>query len=844
MKKIISVILSIVMVLSLIPFYAVPATAEGAGQSTPAFSISVSGNTFIITRSDTSAAQTVRYRTVSGHAISGVHFTAARGTLSFTAGQSSKTVTVTEASVSDVPVYDRYQVLSNSRNYFLEVYDDYGQVLARGERVIDGYNANFSNSGRISNGSFPSNYAVLANCYSPDTEGPRAFDSDYNGELNNISIRNYLKDITVRSATTTVTDAGYAQAVYTVTTQPFFDFVGAAQEYLASVGAKLYLKTFLHLHEIEDGYQYIQILVDNPNGCDTGAGSGNPGNISASAYMCGFEHGDGYVGSAWSWQAFPYRESDAGKYEKAPSYAFITQKINSAYSIDGATAALVIPASAQQLSFRLNASGSGGDDWEFENLTVRGLVVDKSAPVIKNIIVNSGDYRIGQYLDIAIEFNEIIDSAPSRIVTNFGTLSNCGNIRTNVVTYRGQVSGTVGSNLTITGFESGSFADMFGNSTLPSINHTVTGVRLIDNITPPLVNGEYRITDFSELYKFIEMANSNPSINGILMNDINVNPMGTVDYVLPKLGDSSNGYLGTFDGNGHAISGLLSDGGIVAKLGATGIIKDLTVSVIRAYLNGSTAGIFCTDNSGTIERTCVNSEYIADTNVRNSYSYIGLLAGTNNGTVSDCLVSGVFGFDKGNSTGAMPSIGGIAGVNNGTVESSCFAGTISVNTGYNGHNATVCVKNNSTGVIDNCYGVYTGSADYEVNYSNSGSITDTVKVTEAQLSSGEVAYNLNRGVTDGTQVWYQNIDNALTPDAYPKFTGGTVYKRGNHYTNNNTLYDINSDGVEDVNDIGFIISASAGNVEMTSAQAAKSDLNGDTVVDAFDAAWLDRLFYV
>ncbi|MBQ3903905.1 MAG: hypothetical protein II744_02920, partial [Eubacterium sp.] len=520
MKKIISVILSIVMVLSLIPFYTVTATAEGAGQSTPAFSISVSGNTFTITRSDTSAAQTVRYRTVSGCAISGVHFTAASGTLSFTAGQPSKTITVTEASVSDVPVYDRYQGLNNSRNYYREVYDDYGQVLARGERVIDGYNANFSNSGKVFTGSFPSNYVLLADCNYIDSEGPKAYDNEKSHEAT--TIRNYLKDITVRSNLTTVTDAGYAQAVYTVSTQPFFDYVGAAQEYLVSAGAKLYLKTFLHLHEIEDGYQYIQILVDNPNGCDTGAGSGNPGNISASAYMCGFDHGDGYVGSGWSWQAFPYRESDAGKYEKEPSYAFITQKINSAYSIDGATAALVIPASAQQLSFRLNASGSGGDDWEFEDLTVRGLVVDKSAPVIKNIIVNSGDYRIGQYLDIAIEFNEIIDSAPFRIVTNFGTLSRYGNIRTNVVTYRGQISGTVGSNLTITGFESGSFADMFGNSTLPSINHTVTSVRLIDNTTPPLVNGVYRITNFSQLYKFIEMANSNPSINGILMNDINV----------------------------------------------------------------------------------------------------------------------------------------------------------------------------------------------------------------------------------------------------------------------------------------------------------------------------------
>lgn len=48
--------------------------------------------------------------------------------------------------------------------------------------------------------------------------------------------------------------------------------------------------------------------------------------------------------------------------------------------------------------------------------------------------------------------------------------------------------------------------------------------------------------------------------------------------------------------------------------------------------------------------------------------------------------------------------------------------------------------------------------------------------TESQFASGEVAWLLNKGVNDGTQVWYQNIDNGKTPDDYPVFEGGTVYK--------------------------------------------------------------------
>ena len=50
--------------------------------------------------------------------------------------------------------------------------------------------------------------------------------------------------------------------------------------------------------------------------------------------------------------------------------------------------------------------------------------------------------------------------------------------------------------------------------------------------------------------------------------------------------------------------------------------------------------------------------------------------------------------------------------------------------------------------------------------------------TAIEFKSGEETYLLNREVTDGTQVWYQNIDNGKTPDDYPVLdnTHGTVYR--------------------------------------------------------------------
>lgn len=41
-------------------------------------------------------------------------------------------------------------------------------------------------------------------------------------------------------------------------------------------------------------------------------------------------------------------------------------------------------------------------------------------------------------------------------------------------------------------------------------------------------------------------------------------------------------------------------------------------------------------------------------------------------------------------------------------------------------------------------------------------------------------------MTDGTEIWYQNIDNGKTPDKYPLFEGGIVYgfEDIDYYSNN------------------------------------------------------------
>ena len=98
------------------------------------FTVTNSGNVFTITRSgNTGVAETVDYRTVSLSAIEGQHFTAASGTLTFTAGQTSKTVTVTEST----PGTDAYKYqTATTRTYRFEVLDRDGSVLGYGDRSM------------------------------------------------------------------------------------------------------------------------------------------------------------------------------------------------------------------------------------------------------------------------------------------------------------------------------------------------------------------------------------------------------------------------------------------------------------------------------------------------------------------------------------------------------------------------------------------------------------------------------------------------------------------------------------------------------------------------------------
>ncbi|MBQ8010743.1 MAG: hypothetical protein IJ265_04240, partial [Oscillospiraceae bacterium] len=280
-------------------------------------------------------------------------------------------------------------------------------------------------------------------------------------------------------------------------------------------------------------------------------------------------------------------------------------------------------------------------------------------------------------------------------------------------------------------------------------------------------NGVYEIANGGQLYWFMKLVNNYGEtyvdIDAILTADITVNENvlkadGTLNgdgsnfrewfpigyhYDLNQDGMAeSNFYNGTFDGQGHTISGLYFDNekqhsvGLFGQTSSNAKIQNVAVadSYIKAY---NDVGGVCGSNHGSMITNCMNSGTVT---AAGTYAYVGGVCGLlYNGKVVNCMSSG-------------------------NVEDADYAGG-------------VCGKNDG-GTITNCYydsTVFTGDA---VGKAASGTTTDVLGKTTAEFKSGEVAYLLQSAQTETDEngnllhVWGQTIGE----DTYPVLGGDKVYQ--------------------------------------------------------------------
>ena len=255
---------------------------------------------------------------------------------------------------------------------------------------------------------------------------------------------------------------------------------------------------------------------------------------------------------------------------------------------------------------------------------------------------------------------------------------------------------------------------------------------------PKYVQGFYEIENAAQLYWFASQVNSgNNAINGKLIADIDLNngTWTSIGYYLSDtLEPDTVPYTGTFDGQGHTVSNFTTAG--TDNEGLFGYCSSATIvnlGVINARVTGWRAGAV--------------AGYALTSNVRNCFAI-------------DCTIIG-----KTNNSVAMLS---------GTVYLSPVAGP-------QGGIVRDCYALNCTLVDDTDLEVYTspvGGTDTQNGYycnvtysADFSSVRNSTEVTMEQLTTGEVTYLLNRGITDGTQGWYQTCGEGL-----PAHSGMTVYQ--------------------------------------------------------------------
>ena len=246
------------------------------------------------------------------------------------------------------------------------------------------------------------------------------------------------------------------------------------------------------------------------------------------------------------------------------------------------------------------------------------------------------------------------------------------------------------------------------------------------------------------------MINFDLAGNYKLMNDIDLSADiaegGDWDYLgngWEPIGSngtySGNAFSGTFDGNGHTISGLR-----------------IAVSKAPSGMNKTPyAGLFA-NNAGTIKNLTVSG------NINNTYKYglyfTGAIAGYNSGTIECCTNECEISVSKiscltGSSSYSV-FVGGIAGCNYGTIKQSYNISNISGNNTYKGSIAVdvyVTGIANGRGTISDCY--------------NTGTITATNIYSSYAYSSGINSYGGTKKVSN-----CYNIGTAKEAIAYSEVT--------------------------------------------------------------------------
>ena len=361
--------------------------------------------------------------------------------------------------------------------------------------------------------------------------------------------------------------------------------------------------------------------------------------------------------------------------------------------------------------------GQGQQGEQGDSFFTKAPEVDKAAGTVTFYLKGGESFTLPLYQGISISFTDIADlNQPIGIDGTKEipyTVNGITNAKVTAFPSADGWSATVsGMSITVTASDGNAECDLLVTATDNAGNSVSYTLRLVYGYT---INGStYTVSTANGLLAWNEAAQNDPSLNCTLTADIDLTdkewtPIGS--------GFSSNdGYQGTFDGQGHSITGLAittnSTGGENAALfdgvGGNGTVKNLQLKDVNYNVqqNGATGGI-ARSNYGTITACSVTGDISA------TGGYVGGIASANLGSIIGCWFDGNLTSGLGN--------GGIAALNYSTI-TACFYG------GNAGHGAT-----------------------------NQGGTVDATKVNDGESWQTAVV-GMNKALTDNAYQWISGTD--------------------------------------------------------------------------------------
>jgi hypothetical protein len=286
---------------------------------------------------------------------------------------------------------------------------------------------------------------------------------------------------------------------------------------------------------------------------------------------------------------------------------------------------------------------------------------------------------------------------------------------------------------------------------------------------PSLVDGYYQLRNSDDLLWFAELVNSGETAaKAQMINDI---ALDTSEQWLPIGPSSARAFQGVFDGQGHTLSGLT-----------------ITISNGAGTSADSYKGLFAYIGvNGTVRNLCISNSTVSNLNTNANYAaYLGLVAGSNAGSITSVIVDNSAVVGKQN-------IGGIAGQNSGSVVACANLGATVTQTTTN-DNAIAGIVGQNSGLVQYCYnnaavlsqhgsdydGYFAGIVGNNASAGRVDSCYNTAEIVRGYRSAGIVA--VNSGLVSNSYNTGTVNANGRTSSSY----GGGVCAYGG--TVNNSFY--------------------------------------------------------